>query len=171
MPTDPGAIARPEPLAYFLTWTTYGSWLPGDSRGWSDSRGGLQEPNKQLHDAVAARMKTCAIVLTPEERQAVERSITAACLSRGWPLHAASCRTQHVHVVVTAPRLAPVTVLQHLKSWATRSLHSSHRTDVDGHHTPRWWTRGGSRRHVFGERDLEAVVAYVQDCQAAKRER
>ena len=24
-----------EPLAYFLTWTTYGTWLPGDERGWS----------------------------------------------------------------------------------------------------------------------------------------
>ena len=21
-------------LAYFLTWTTYGTWLPGDARGW-----------------------------------------------------------------------------------------------------------------------------------------
>jgi hypothetical protein len=24
---------RDEPLAYFLTWTTYGTWLPGDERG------------------------------------------------------------------------------------------------------------------------------------------
>jgi hypothetical protein len=24
----------PEALAYFLTWTTYGTWLPGDERGW-----------------------------------------------------------------------------------------------------------------------------------------
>jgi hypothetical protein len=23
-----------EPLAYFPTWTTYGTWLPGDDRGW-----------------------------------------------------------------------------------------------------------------------------------------
>jgi hypothetical protein len=24
----------PDPLAYFLTWATYGTWLPGDERGW-----------------------------------------------------------------------------------------------------------------------------------------
>jgi hypothetical protein len=24
---------QPEPLAYFLTWSTYGTWLPGDERG------------------------------------------------------------------------------------------------------------------------------------------
>ena len=30
-----------ETLAYFLTWTTYGSWLPGDERNWVDKRGEL----------------------------------------------------------------------------------------------------------------------------------
>ena len=25
------------PLAYFLTWTTYGTWLPGDERGWIEA--------------------------------------------------------------------------------------------------------------------------------------
>jgi hypothetical protein len=34
----------PEPLAYFLTWPTYGTWLPGDERGWVQYRHGLQPP-------------------------------------------------------------------------------------------------------------------------------
>jgi hypothetical protein len=29
-----GSIPMADPLAYFLTWTTYGTWLPGDERGW-----------------------------------------------------------------------------------------------------------------------------------------
>ena len=29
----------PEPLAYFLTWPTYGTWLPGDERGWVEYQG------------------------------------------------------------------------------------------------------------------------------------
>ena len=32
----------PEALAYFLTWTTYGTWLPGDERGWVQYRYGMQ---------------------------------------------------------------------------------------------------------------------------------
>ena len=60
---DVGSIAQPGPLAYFLTWTTYGSWLPGDERGWVDGRGGmhLAEPSR----AVAARrsMKEAAVFL------------------------------------------------------------------------------------------------------------
>jgi hypothetical protein len=23
-----------DPIGYFLTWVTYGTWLPGDARGW-----------------------------------------------------------------------------------------------------------------------------------------
>jgi hypothetical protein len=34
MANEPGQVPMDEPLAYFLTWTTYGSWLPGDERGW-----------------------------------------------------------------------------------------------------------------------------------------
>ena len=30
-----------EPLAYFLTWTTYGTWLPGDGRGWVEKNGAI----------------------------------------------------------------------------------------------------------------------------------
>ena len=34
----------PEPLADFLTWPTYGTWLPGDRRGWVEYRHGWQLP-------------------------------------------------------------------------------------------------------------------------------
>ena len=41
-----------EPLAFFLTWTTYGTWLPGDERGWNRKREGkTQEPNVKLEAA------------------------------------------------------------------------------------------------------------------------
>ena len=33
MGKDPGSIQMDEPLALFPTWTTYGSWLPGDDWG------------------------------------------------------------------------------------------------------------------------------------------
>ncbi len=38
----------PEPLAYFLTWPTYGTWLPGDERGGfnMDAAGNSQTPSE-----------------------------------------------------------------------------------------------------------------------------
>jgi hypothetical protein len=32
-------------LAYFITWTTYGTWLHGDARGWIMSGVGRQIPS------------------------------------------------------------------------------------------------------------------------------
>src|SRR4051812_6675116 len=35
----------PDPLAYFITWVTYGTWLPGDECGWVEYRRGWQLPD------------------------------------------------------------------------------------------------------------------------------
>jgi hypothetical protein len=37
------------PLAYHLIWTTYGTWLPGDARGWIKCGvRGIQPPDPAL---------------------------------------------------------------------------------------------------------------------------
>jgi hypothetical protein len=45
MGKDPGSIPLDDPLALLLTWTTYGSWLPGDVRGWVEKPGRFREPD------------------------------------------------------------------------------------------------------------------------------
>jgi hypothetical protein len=45
-----------DPLAYFITWATYGTWLPGDERGWVEYRRGWQLPDPSLKVEAAARM-------------------------------------------------------------------------------------------------------------------
>ena len=40
-----------EPIAYFITWTSYGTWLPGDERGWW--RKGEWEPGNELFRQMA----------------------------------------------------------------------------------------------------------------------
>ena len=37
-----------EPIAYFITWTTYGTWLPGDERGWSRKGDGETSTGRQV---------------------------------------------------------------------------------------------------------------------------
>ena len=44
------------PLAYFLTWPTYGTWLPGDERGWTAYHGGWRLPDPPRKLAARARM-------------------------------------------------------------------------------------------------------------------
>ena len=40
----------PDPLAYFITWATYGTWLPGDERGWVEYRHGWQLPDRARYE-------------------------------------------------------------------------------------------------------------------------
>ena len=91
-----------QPLAYFITWTTYGTWLHGDERG-SFARGKGYEPaSERRRLAAEALMTDDPVRLTPDQRAAVEAAIIDHCTSQGWDLHACNVRTNHVHVVVSA---------------------------------------------------------------------
>ena len=163
MTHTPGTIRRPDPLAFFLTWTTYGSWMPGDARGWADDRGVIRAPNAKLARVAIGLMLGPSVVLTFAQRDIVERAIHEHCDFRGWTLHAAICRTTHVHAVVSAAKRTPDGVLGSIKARCSRQL--SHRAK-----DPRtWWTRGGSMRHIYDMRALENVVTYVVECQDKPR--
>ena len=94
----------PEVLAYFLTWATYGTWLPGDERGWVEYRRGWQLPDPVRKLEAQARMTEDACRLDAEQRDVVHRQIAETCKIRGWQLHAVNCRSNHLHVVLTADR-------------------------------------------------------------------
>src|SRR5438105_1204310 len=98
--TRPHEPPMPEALAYFITWTTYGSWLPGDERGWVLAGKGVQAPDLLRREKASALMTEGALVLTPEQRLVVEKTVAEHCLIRSWQLHIVNCRTNHVHVVV-----------------------------------------------------------------------
>ena len=99
----PNEPPMPEPLSLFLTWTTYGTWLPGDKRGWVLRGRGFQPPNPQLERRCRNRMKHPPCFLDYRQRELVEAVVRQHCMIRGWHLHAVRCRSNHVHVVVTAP--------------------------------------------------------------------
>ena len=75
-----------EPIAYFITWTTYGTWLPGDERGWWH-RGQYHSPNELFREMAAAEMKETAFTLSQEDRDLVEETVTRHCDIRSWILH------------------------------------------------------------------------------------
>ena len=154
----------PEALAYFLTWTTYGTWLPGDERGWVQKSNGFQVPDPTLKSSVQSRLTEAPCFLSSEQRQLVEQTIHAHCLYRGWSLHAVTCRTNHVHVVVTAMEHAPKVVRDQFKAWGTRRL-KEHARERGATPRTKWWTEGGSQRFIGDEESLEAVIWYVTEGQ------
>src|SRR5437868_15324793 len=90
---------RNEPLAYLITFRTYGSWLHGDERGSIDRRnynryGTLDMPtNKKLLAAEVLTLKTAALLLDWPQRKVIDLAIREVCECRGYSLHAVSVRT------------------------------------------------------------------------------
>jgi hypothetical protein len=100
-------------LAYHITWTTYGTWLPGDNRGWVKwGELGIKPPEPERERAARERMAESAVPLNDEQRALVEQTVRDHCRIRGWRLNAVHARTNHVHVVVTADRDADETMNQ-----------------------------------------------------------
>ena len=91
-------------IAYFSTWTTYGTWLPGDQRLWYAAELGIRLPDTITEFEASLRMTEMALILDREQRGLVEKTIADHCRIRSWTLHAVNCRSNHVHVLVTAPQ-------------------------------------------------------------------
>ena len=151
-----------DPIAFFLTISTYGTWLPGDARGWTERKHGWQLPDPVRELEASAKMTEDACVLTPQQRAVVEAQLIETCAYRGWILHAKNCRSNHMHIVVGAQNTTPRRLRSVLKAWCTRRLKEVDLTRDN------WWTERGSIRWVFDEPSLEKVIQYVNEAQDRK---
>jgi hypothetical protein len=150
-----------DPLAYFLTWHPYGTWLPGHAHGSvdADHRGfgsPLAPPDAERLARSANAMMHDAVVLDVRHREVVQATVIEVCTYRNWVLRALHVRTTHVHAVVTAP-VPPEKVLSDFKAYATRRL----RSDGLAGNTDRIWSTHGSTLYVWKEQQLAEVSAYV----------
>jgi len=147
-------------LHILITWTTYGTWLPGDGRGWRRRPGGNQLPQPLLEQWCRAKMTGDAVLLEPHDRRTIEDACREHCQMRSWPLLAVSARTNHVHLVA-ATNEKPSKVRDQLKANCTRRL----RTQSVPLNAERTWTRGGDCEILDSEADVEAAVLYVLEGQ------
>lgn len=150
-------------LTIFITWTTYGTWLPGDARGWRKRVGGNQLPRPLLEEWCRQQLKGEAVLLEPHDRITVENACRKHSDHRGWSLLAVNARTNHVHVVVVAND-APQTVRDQLKANCTGAL----RRQQKPLNVERTWTRGGDCEILDSDEDIEAAVMYVMEAQDRK---
>ena len=110
------------PRGYHLIWPTYGTWLPGDERGWVQRGDPVRRPpQRDLAAWSAAQLRWPPMRLDREQRAVVAAAFEDACARRGWTLRAQAVQTAHVHVVVEADADASE-VRGALKRAATRAL-------------------------------------------------
>lgn len=152
-----------ECMSYFITWTTYGTWLPGDTRGWRARGKGNQLPRPLLERWCREQMIGDTVLLSPDDRRTVEDACREHCSFREWHLHAVNARTNHVHVVVSADA-ASAKVRDQLKANCTRRLRVQSKPLI----REPTWTRGGDVEILDTEEDLEAAVLYALEAQDRK---
>jgi hypothetical protein len=163
-------MATNGPLAYFITFSCYGTHLHGDPVGSVLHSNGHGGPFQIDHDsAIQERarriMRDLPYSLDPERRRLVLKALFGT-VERGWYLACAQVRGTHVHVVVRADNTSPEVVLTAMKAMASKVLNASG-LDPAGR---RRWTRHGSTRYLWNERALRDTIAYVVDGQGEQME-
>jgi len=152
-----------DPLTYFITWTTYGTWMPGDGRGWRKRGKWEQVPRPLLERWCREQMKGETVLLSPADRETVENACREHCQFRGWQLLAVNGRSNHVHVVIVANE-GPKKVRDQLKANCTRCLRQQAKPLI----VERTWTRGGDIEILDTDEDVDAAVLYVTEAQDRK---
>jgi len=113
-----------------------------------------------LEQAQRAQMKGSPVALSAPQRKVVADTIRVVCQTRGWSLSALNVRSNHVHVVVAAPD-PPERVLHAFKSYATRRLREAGLQEG----TSQLWSRHGSTRYLWKQRQVDEACRYVADSQ------
>jgi REP element-mobilizing transposase RayT len=153
---------RGQPLAYLITFRSYGTWLHGDERGSIDRRNynrygtPAMPANSRILVEEQGNLKTGAVLLNSKQRAIVEAAIHEVCQYRNWVLHAVNARMNHVHSVVSA-RCPPENVMNNFKSYATRRLREA--GALAQHVRP--WARHGSTPYLWTEEQVARAVDYV----------
>jgi REP element-mobilizing transposase RayT len=157
-------------LAYFITYTTYGTWLPGSAKG----RGSVDRehnvygtpfvaPDPEREQTARDAMTQPMYTLSAPERDIVRESLVLLSQDKGWRLLAAHVRSNHVHVVIQADR-EPGRLMSDLKARSSRDLTLAGYDDAER----RRWTRHGSTKHLFRDDDVEAKIRYTLNQQGPR---
>jgi REP element-mobilizing transposase RayT len=158
------------PLAYFITWTCYGTWLHGRAPG------AVDDTHKRFGDAVLPpdpareaemrrRLGESPFSLDQARRQVVLRTIQEVSNHRRWRLLAAHIRSAHLHIVTHAER-HPDKVIEDYKAYCTRRLREAGFEPTRRHR----WTEGGSKRYLWKPEQLHAAIKYVVEEQGEPME-
>ncbi|MBX9679729.1 MAG: transposase [Gemmataceae bacterium] len=155
-------------LAYFITFSTYGTWLHGSEKRSVDRSHNAYgaeflPPNADQEQAEGAAMLQAAYVMGPRERDIVRDALVGLAKERGWDLLALHVRSNHVHLVVAAER-DPGRMMSDMKARASRELTRAGFGDAER----RRWSRHGSTRHLFRIADVEAAIRYSLDEQGER---
>ena len=140
-------------IAYMLTWTTYGTWLQGDERGYCKD-GKTLEANSGLYNSNYNSLKHKPVYLSDQQRNVAKNGIFQEAKRIGQHIYALTVRNNYVHPILEKTENTIESAAHRYKRIATHVLRKE---GVKGN----VWTKGYDKRHCFIPDELKARIEYV----------
>ncbi|MFC1676354.1 transposase [Planctomycetota bacterium] len=141
-------------IGFMATWTTYGTWLQGDKRGYVKD-GSILEGNPKLEQSNNESLKHEEVRISKDLRERVKNAILEEAYKIGQKVHAITICSNHVHVVVESIGSKCNYSVGRFKKAATIELRKfGFDNEV--------WTKGFDKRYCYNERELNNKIKYVR---------
>jgi REP element-mobilizing transposase RayT len=156
------------PLAYHITFGTYGTRLHGDYRATvvrtSNAPGTpvFREDPLRLKSE-RDRMQFNPVLFQQQQREFIEASIPSICQRGAWEYRIAAAGPDHVHVLLSAAAESGA-VRKWLKRWLGETL--SERWPLAPGRS--WWADGGSVKSIWQEDYLQRAFEYIRRQRATR---
>ena len=142
-------------IGYMITWTTYGTWLQGDKRGYVKD-GKILRNNDALLQSNLKGLKNPATKCDSKHCAIVRRAILNKAQEIRQHIYAIAVCSNHVHIVAERTNESIEKVVSFYKNAARLALRSN---GFNG----RIWTKGFDKRFCFKQEELEKKINYVKD--------
>jgi REP element-mobilizing transposase RayT len=141
-------------VGYMLTWTTYGTWLQGDERGYV-KKGRILGENIRLKKANVKSMPRNEVRLNKKQREIVKEAIYQEAEKTKEKILALAVCTNHIHIVL---RYA----IKPIEKSAGRFKNAARVALQQDGFIGRVWARGFDKRYCFDEKSLKNRIDYVE---------
>ncbi len=142
---------------YFLTCTTYGTWLHGDERGSFNKYGRFIPPNETLRQSIKKKLTISPFYLSDGMRDIVRLAFQEVADGKSWNICRMTVLYNHFHIVISVNLDDPQKVLSVLKSKATMRLRKA--MEIAANFSP--WTAKGNYLIIQTQEQLFNVCQYV----------
>ncbi len=143
-----------EMTGYMVTWTTYGSWLPGDKRGYI-RQGKIMPGDVKILKASKSLQKSATVTFNSEQKAIIRRAILQEAERIGHMIEALAVCTNHIHLVSRPCEKSIESIVSRYKNVAMFAL-------CQDKPVRRIWTRGFDKRFCFNEKSLNQRIEYVK---------
>ena len=141
-------------IGYMLTWTTYGSWLQGDRRGWVKD-GQVYSDGVCIEGFNAGNLKSKSVVLTEMQQSIVYDSMINHAVEKSHKIFALAVLDNHVHLLIAGCDEEVGRLAARYKNVGTRKLAGEYKG-------MKVWTKGFDKRFCNHPDQLCKMVEYIR---------